>query len=800
MDSSETRSASLPVFTAELTGTKLGRFLIRERLGTGGMGEVYLAEDTTLKRRVAIKRLAPHLRSNLRYRQRFFHEAEHASGLDFQNIAAIYDILEENEEIFLVMEYIEGRTLRRQMGKPLSISEYCKIALPCAEALAAAHSKGIVHRDIKPENIMVTSAGKVKILDFGLAKQLSMGDSDAITVSFESKERGIGGTSGYIAPEVLLGKPADGRADVFALGVLSYEALTGRHPFRAESFIATSDRILHEMPLPLSSFNPQLSQEVEDLVFGMLAKNPDERLSSTEAAQRLAELDRNAASGEFAAHSTAPATRRWLWIGLLAALLAGGLGLWLRGRGIGHNATRAASVRPERLTVAVLPFENLSGGAEADYFSDGMTEEMIMQLGRVQPAKLSVIARNSVMLYKHTQKTPELIGRELGAQYLLNGTVRRDAEHVRVTAELLNAKDKTSLWEQSYDGSLSNVLGIQEQVATQIAHSLAIELVPGAARETEVNAAAQEAYLKGRFYWNQRTATSLDTAAHYFNVAVRQAPNWPLGYVGLADCYNLMPYYGHHPLRAALEKAKQASLKALALDPNLAEAHTSLSYALMYGDWNLAGAQRELKAATTLNPNYSLAHVWYAGYLARTGRLQDAFAEIKRAQKLDPLSPFIASQVGFVAYYERNYEAALLEFKNALELDPNFWMTHLDLGFVYEQQRKFQDSKAEYQRASSLSHGDVEVLAALGHLYGRMGDRTAALQQIAALRHKTPEGYSSYYAAVVYAGMDDKSHALAELDEAYRKHEDIFDMKVDPWFDNLRSDPRYVALVQKLHP
>ncbi len=587
----------------DLTGTRIGRYAIRSRLGAGGMGEVYLADDTQLKRSVALKRLAPQLRTDPRYHQRFLKEAERVSALKHPHIADIYDVLEEKGELFLVMEHVKGGTLRHRLQTSLNSEEFLVLAVQCAEALAAAHEKGIVHGDIKPENIMLTAAGQVKILDFGVAKRLPLLDQSGPTQTVERKTGSISGTPAYMAPEVLLDKDPDGRADIFSLGVVFYEMLSGKHPFLVDSFTGTTDRILHGVPPPLRQANPNVPATVECITGRMLAKDPAARYAS--AADLVADLRALRSGGSLATQKPTPL----LWrlprgraLLLAAAAVAALLALLVAFNALERLRDRAGRGRIESL--AVLPFENLSGNPEQDYFADGMTEALITNLAKIGAVR--AISRTSAMQYKGARKPLPKIARELNVDAVVEGTVLRSDGRVRITAELVNAHTDRNLWAESYERDLRNVLALQSELAGAIAHEVQIKLTPQEQARLwnarPVSSEVYDAYLQGRYYWNKRSEEGLKKAIKYFQQATDKDPNYALAYAGLADCYGALQTYSNLPPKEGMPKARAAAMRALELDGRLAEAHTSLANISQRYDWNWSEAEREYRRAIETQP------------------------------------------------------------------------------------------------------------------------------------------------------------------------------------------------------
>src|SRR5712692_9566711 len=800
-----------PQATSDLTGTTVGRFAIRARLGAGGMGEVYRADDTRLKRQVALKRIAPRLQADEVYRKRFLREAQVASGLSNQHIAGIYDVFETDSEMFVVMEYVEGETLRQWLARPLAVDQFLGIGVQCATALVAAHARGIAHLDIKPENIMLSSTGQVKILDFGVAKQLPRLD-DAATMETlggqgASGADSGGGTPAYMAPEVLLGKPADQRADIFSLGVVFYEALSGSHPFRGTGVLATSNRILHESPAPLRQANPKAPAELERIVTKMLAKDPAERYAT--AADLLVDLRavqravKHPALAPAVPIAGAPPRLRlgtWGWAGIAGIafaviLLALNMRGW-RDRLLGHPA--AARIE----SIAVLPLENLSHDPEQDYFADGMTDALITELSSV--GALRVVSRTSAMAYRGTHKPLPQIARDLNVDAVIEGSVLRSGDHVRISAELIQASTDHSLWAKSYERELKDVLALQSELARTITQEINVKLTPAertrlTTGRRPVNPQAYEAYLKGRYYWNKRTEEGFRTGIEYFNQAIAKDPTYAPPYAGLADSYaSLVTYHVLSP-QEAMPRARAAATKALEMDDQLAEAHASMARIEMHS-FELASAEAEFKRAIELNPGYATAHHWLALYLAAMSRPDEAQREIQLARDLDPLSLIINANVGWCHYLARQYDQTIRDAEKTLELDSGFAVAHEYLAQAYLEKGEYERAVSEFRKLTDLSQRNPSYLAELGNACGVAGRRKEARDALRELMARSKQTYvSPYDVALIYAGMDKKNEAILWLEKAYADRDSrLLNLNAHPRFDALRPEARFQELLGRV--
>jgi serine/threonine protein kinase/TolB-like protein/tetratricopeptide (TPR) repeat protein len=846
-----------------LTPEVISHYRILRKLDRGGMGEVFLAEDTKLGRPLALKLLLAEYTRDPRRVSRFGQEARAASALNHPNIITIYEIGQAGERHYIATEFVDGETLRRRVKRSaFGVAEALDVAAQIASALAAAHSKGIIHRDIKPENVMLRPDGYVKVLDFGLAKLLeksggrSDADHEAETMEMLAAHTNPGavmGTAWYMSPEQARGLPLDARTDVWSLGCVLYEMLAGRPPFDGETASHVIVSILEDEPEPLGARVEGLPPELERIVERALAKERDERYGSAgemledlrRLRQRL-ETEEAARSGESAARpgpaarDTRP-TREELSTGTVpaadtsAASSRSSLGgrasrasgetesdaRGLRRRGPLKSLVAAALIGAVALAlvayvlvvrrnaprpidaVAVLPFANVGGDPGAEWLSDGLTESLINSLSPV--AGLKVMSRNSVFRYKGRDVEPYKAGRELGVPAVLAGRVaQRGDGGLVISVELIDTRDNTQMWGEQYTRPTSDVLVVQEEIARDIAARLRSRLRGGGGdgpkRHTSDNEAYQD-YLRGRYFWNKRSAEGFRRAVAYFNRAIERDPSYALAYAGLADTYALMSDYSIVPPREAMPKARAAALRAIELDEALSEAHTSLAFVRMAFDWKWEEAESDFRRAIELNPNYATAHQWYASYLVQVGRSGEALAEIRRAQELDPLSAIISANAGLYLYYARDYDAAAEQLRKTLEVDEGFGVAHLYLGYAYLQQAgRTGEAVAELQKAAEYMGEDPETLSALGHAYavaGRRADAEAVLSQLRALRER---GYvSPYFVAVVYAGLGERDHAFAALEESFRdRHPGMILLKSDPRFDPLRKDARLSGLIRRI--
>ncbi|MBI4466450.1 MAG: tetratricopeptide repeat protein [Acidobacteria bacterium] len=679
----------------DLTGTTVGRFAIRARLGGGGMGEVYRAEDSKLRRPVALKRVAPQLRADDRYRQRLLKEAERASALSDAHIAGIYDVLEQDSELFLVMEYVEGETLRQRLARPLSVAEFLETGMQCAEALVAAHARGIVHRDLKPENIMLTPTGQVKILDFGVAKRLPRPEETASTETLESATGGgLSGTPAYMAPEALLEKETDGRADIFSLGVVFYEALTGRHPFRAGSFLGTSDRILHETPAPLTELNPRAPAELERMVAKMLAKRPEERYAT--AADLLVDL-RSLQRGE----RFRPESRLWWrWgvalgvaVALAVAVLVPPVRDWLL------CALTLCPV-PAQKSLAVLPCKAIGGGAENQASCDGLTETVTARLTQLTLAPTLQVAPASEVRARKVASVEEA-RTELGANLVLEASWERFGESVRINLVLVEARTARQLRTETITAAVADPFGLQDRVVASVARMLDLTAQPQLEGRGTALPTAYDFYLQGRGYLqNYDKPENIENAIRLFQRALDADPRYALAQAGLGEAY--WKKYETSKEMTWVEPARQACEQSVALQPELPAAHGCLG--------------------TLLNG---------------TGQYEKAAAEFRRGLEIEPTSDEAYRGLGRAYEHLNQWAEAERTYKKAIEVRPHYWVGYNWLGALYFRQARYAEAARMFEQVVALApdnHRGYYLLGAMYYFLEKPQEAIAAYERSLALR------------------------------------------------------------------
>jgi serine/threonine protein kinase len=795
-----------------MIGQTVSHYRILEKLGAGGMGVVYKAEDITLKRLAALKFLPPELTKDAGAKQRFLHEARAAAVLNHANIVTVYEINEHDERTYIAMEYVEGQTLKKLISAdpspithhPLPIPQVIDIATQIASGLAAAHEKGIVHRDIKPANIFITKNNVVKVLDFGIAKLA--GSQTRLT-----KTGSTMGTVAYMSPEQAQGKEVDQRSDIWSLGIILYEMLAGKTPFQGEYMQGVVYSILNEQPKPLEKVRPDMPAGLELVVGRALAKDPKDRYQSmndlaanlkaaTEGTQPIAARTRGFAANLF--------SRKSLYLSAAAAALAVLLAFNIGGIRDRFFGSKIGSPRTIRL--AVLPFANLSSDPEQEYFSDGLTQEMIVQLGKLHPKSLSVIARTSVMRFKKSDIPIDHIGHELNVEYVIEGSVQREADRVRITAELIKVQDQAQLWADSFERDLSGILTLQTELANKVAGALALKLLPAEQEQLtnarSVNPEAYEAYLKGSFHWKKLIPAELDIAQRYFEMALEKDPAYAPAYEGLAWVWSTRQQVGAISPREAGPKAKAAALQAIALDDRSAEAHEALAMVKTWTDWDWASAEREWRKALELNPNAANAHAHYAHFLAIMGRSGEALLHSERALKLDPFNTLYQGMYAQVLLFQRRYDDALAAANAAQALQPDAPLASNCIQSV-QIIKGMRNELLAIQRKRIA--GDPERVAAFeqGLAEGGYAGAQRRIADLLVARYEKSGGVPDASAnriylpcgiALRYFDAGDYDRAIDWFEKAYEERDPNLPYMGNPLYDPLRSYPRFQSLLKRI--
>ncbi len=786
-----------------MIGETLGHYRITEKIGAGGMGVVYRARDEHLGRDVAVKLLPAGTLADEAARKRFCKEALALSKLNHPNIETVHDFDSQHGVDFLVMELILGVTLDEKLTTgALPEKEVARLGTQMAEGLAAAHDRGVLHCDLKPGNLRVTLDGRLKILDFGLAKLLRPAAEEATRESLTEslvEPPAVAGTLPYMPPEQLRAEKVDFRTDIYALGAVLYEMATGQRAFPDTQGPRLIDAILHSMPVPPRAVNAKISPRLEEIILKCMEKEPENRYQS--ARELAVDLRRLAMPSAAAVALVRGSQARWRYAGVVASIavvLVAVLVGWNVGGWRQHLFGRPSA--GDIHSLAVLPLANLSGGAEQEYFADGMTEALIADLAQIGLPK--VISRTSVMRYKKTDKSIPDIARELKVDAVIEGSVVRAGDRVRITAQLIHGPTDRHLWAQNYERDLRDILALQSEVARAIANEIKIKLTPEQearlASVRPVNPEAHELYLKGSPYCRQPGQQF--KGVELLRKAIELDPGYAPAYASLASCYNNMAFLGLLPPSEGFGQAKELLLRARELDESLVQIHRALAFYYLHREWNWAEAEREYKRALELNPNDGEVHHVYAHFLMAMGRSDEAVAETLRAAELDPVNLALSACRGWHCLYARRLDDAVEFLQKTLAENPNHIQALAWLGQVYEQKGKYEEASGAFEKAVSLSGGNSTILAGLGHAYAVAGRRREAEKVLSELKSRLKRTYvSAYDIATVYAGLRDKEQSFLWLEKAYQERSALLvHVKWDPRFNRLRSDPRFTDLLRHI--
>jgi serine/threonine-protein kinase len=787
-----------------MIGQIIGHYRVLEKLGEGGMGVVYKAQDMKLKRQVVLKFIHPHLTADREATGRFEREAQAAAALNHPNIITVHEIGEVQDQIFIVMEYVQGGSLRDEMRRSsMSIGRAADIGRQISEGLSEAHQAGIVHRDVKPENILIDKSGRVKIADFGLARIKG--------ITRLTKEASTLGTLKYMSPEQFQNKAADNRTDIWSLGVMLYEMLTGDLPFQGDYEAALMYAVLNEKPGSPSHHRPDVPTIFEDIILRCLEKDPGRRYQKT--MDIAGELRRYKIGFQETHDATIqqPAGRlkkrrnigKWIFAVMITALLVVLSVTYILERSKDRKNSDFSDIPRWKNSVAVLPFEDLSFQKDQDYFCDGMTDDIIMKLSRLK--NLRVPSRTSVMPYKNQTLSIESIARELGVNMILEGSIQKEGDQIRVRVKLVDAETNSTVWSDYYDRKLSRVFAIQDEISLAIAGNLRMELVGDErdrlTKQYTDNTEAYSLYLKGRWFWNKWTADDIKKAMSYFRQAIAEDSSYALAYAGLAEAYNTLSFYGPVPPEEAYPKARALVLKALELDDELPEAHTVLAYIKTYHDWDWEGGEKGFRTAIQLDPNSITAHHLYSYFLVQVGRFDEALSEIKIALSIDPVNLITNRTLGDMYYHSRQYDRAIPHFQKTIEMDSTFTFAHYYLGLVYREKGMYAEALRELRKEAGFGSGaGILSKVMIGTVYAKMGKNNQAnaiLNELLdfSVREYVPETVIS----MLYFALGEKDEGFAYLEKAYERR-DIWLTQILAYheFDSIRSDERYLSLLERM--
>jgi non-specific serine/threonine protein kinase len=785
-----------------MIGQTIAHYRITEKLGSGGMGVVYKAEDTRLGRAVALKFLPEELSDDVDAVERFKREAHAASALNHPHICTVHDVGEHDGRQFIVMELLEGRSLEERIAAgPLPVDDVIELGSEIADALDAAHARGLIHRDVKPANIFVTERGSAKLLDFGIAKP----DAASSLASAAATERsltsagGVTGTVAYMSPEQVRGERLDARTDVFALGAVLYEMATGRQAFQGTTSSVVHEAILNRAPTPAARLNPHLPSRLEQIITRALDK--DRALRYQTAADLRADLQRLRRDSQTGVPAGAVSDRgarvhtrsRGLAIVGAVALAAIGAAAWF-------------AMRPRQAeaidSVAVLPFANPEGNADVDYLSEGIAESLINNLSRLPSVR--VTARSASFRYRDARADPLQIGRELGVRAVVSGRVLQRADTLIVRAEMVDVANGSQIWGDQYDRKIQDVLALQDDLSTEIAEKLRTRLTGAekeqlTRRDTE-DPEAYQLYLRGRYYWNRMTPDDSQKAVAEFQAAVAKDPRYGLAYAGLSEAFNRISFFNAVSPREAMPHAKAAAAKALEIDPQLADAHIALGYASFTYDWDWAAAEQHFARALSANRAAVMVHPMYAFYLTSAGRSEEAIAVAKAAVSQDPVSAALSHALAVQLALAGQIDAALAECRRTIELDPNFGVAYEVTAAFYTVQGKLPEAATAAERAVALTPGNPISLATLGYIRARTGDRREAQRILYQLEERSKLRYTPATSfAAVYVGLGDKDQAFTWLQKAYEERINrLAYIRREQIWESLRSDPRFEDLARRI--
>jgi serine/threonine-protein kinase len=776
-----------------MIGKTISHYKILKEIGRGGMGEVYLADDLKLERQVVIKFLPQHLTRDRDYVVRFEREAKAAASLNHPNIVTIYDIIEENDQICIVMEYVRGQTLRDLLttNYKLPVTKSIQIISQLCEGLSKAHDTGIIHRDIKPANIIITDNGIAKILDFGLAKLKG--------TSKLTKETSTLGTIHYMSPEQTKGEEVDHRSDIWSLGIVLYEMLTDGLPFKGDYDQAIAYSIVNDNPEPLSASRKDIPKELERIVAKTLSKNPAERYQHMD--DLLVDLKSILKEPEAETLKSSSDQRKYTKRGVIRYSIVGALLILLGVFGYQFWAGSAEAID----SIAVLPFSNTANDPELEYLSDGMTESIINNLSKL-PSLNKVIARSSVFQYKGKEITPKEVGEELGVKALLISRIGQRGDELSINVELVNTENSSRIWGNQYKRAFSKIFEIQDEISQSISENLRLKLSGEdhtrlTKRYTE-NSEAYKLYLKGRYFYNKHNIESYYKGLAFYEQAIEIDPEFALAYAGVSDVYFKLGMFEVLPAKNAHQKGVAAAMKGLEIDNMVSEIYVALAnHKTWYSQqMDIKGALENYKKALSLNPNDAEANHEYGHLLTHIGRYDEGIARMNRALELEPLSIGKNSCLGQTLYEAGKYEEAINQFKKAIEMDSTYMHPYSWLGLNYVQKEMYDEAIKILQKSINSQAYGPRCMGLLGYIYAVQGKGDAALRQLEGLNKLSIErAVDARFIAWIYMGLGENEKALGLLEKAYdEKTSGLIMLNNDRIFDPLRSDKRYTDLLRKI--